>query len=63
MNTLLVVIILALIAVIGTMMLGLFAMGAGDSRLPPRASNRIMWARVILQGLAILLLFLAILLE
>ena len=63
MDPLLVVIVLALIAVIGTMMLGLLAMGAGDSRLPPQASNRLMWARVVLQGAAVLLLFLAILLN
>jgi hypothetical protein len=63
MDPLLVVIVLALIAVIITMMLGLATMGAGDSRLPPRTSTRLMWARVGLQGLAILLLFVAILLK
>lgn len=63
MDPLLVLIILALIAVIVTMMLGIATMGAGDSRLPPKFSNRMMWARVGLQGLAILLLFAAILLK
>ena len=63
MDPLLIVIILALIAVIVTMMLGIATMGAGDSRLPPKLSNRMMWARVGLQGLAILLLFAAILLK
>jgi len=63
MDPLLVVIILALIAVIVVMMLGLATMGVGDSRLPPKLSNRMMWARVGLQGLAILLLFAAILLK
>lgn len=63
MDPVLVVIVLALIAVIVTMMLGLVAMGAGDSRLPPKASSRLMWARVGLQGVAILLLFAAILLK
>lgn len=63
MDPLLVIIILALLAVIVTMMLGLWTMGAGDSRLPPKLGNRLMWARVGLQGLAILLLFAAILLK
>ena len=63
MDPLLVVIVLALIAVIITMMMGLATMGAGDSRLPPNASNRLMWLRVVLQGAAILLLFAAILLK
>ena len=63
MDPLLVVIILALIAVITTMMLGLFALGAGDARLPPHTNNRLMWARVVLQGAAVLLLFLAIFLN
>lgn len=63
MDPLLVLIVLALIAVIVTMMLGLIAMGAGDNRLPSKASGRLMWARVGLQGLAILLLFAAILLK
>lgn len=63
MDPLLVVIVLALIAVIITLMLGLGAMAAGDSRLPRQTSNTLMWVRVGLQGLAILLLFAAILLK
>jgi len=63
MDPLLVLIVMALIAVIVTMMMGLVTMGAGESRTPPDLSNRLMWARVGLQGLAILLLFAAILLK
>ena len=63
MDPLLVVIVLALIAVIITMMMGLVSMGAGDDRMPPKMGNRLMWARVGLQGFAILLLFAAILLK
>ena len=63
MDPLLVLIVLALIAVIATMMIGLGTMGAGDDRLPPRLNNKLMWLRVGLQGFAILLLFGAILLN
>ena len=63
MDPLLVVIVLALIAVIVTMMMGLVSMGAGESRMPPHMGNRLMWVRVGLQGAAILLLFAAILLK
>lgn len=63
MDPLLVLIVAALIAVIITMMMGLVTMGAGDSRMPPKLGSRLMWARVGLQGLAILLLFAAILLK
>ena len=42
MDPLLIVIILALIAVIITMMLGLVAMGAGDARLPGQTSNTLL---------------------
>jgi len=53
MDSLLVLIVMALIAVIITMMTGRVAMGAGDSRTPPKSGKQLMRARVGLQGFAI----------
>ncbi len=59
MDMLAVVIILALVATIITMLMGLIAMGGGES-LDKELSTPLMWTRVGLQGFAILLLFIAI---
>jgi hypothetical protein len=59
MDMLTVVIILALLATVLTMIMGLFAMGSGDS-LDKELSEPLMWTRVGLQGFAILLLLIAI---
>jgi hypothetical protein len=49
----------ALIATIITLLMGLFSMGASGS-MDKELSEPLMWTRVGLQGLAVLLLFLAI---
>jgi len=54
-----VVIVIALLAVIVVMMIGLFAMGQGGD-LDKMVSTRLMWARVGIQALAIALLILAV---
>lgn len=59
MDLLSVVIILALLATILVMMMGLFSLGQGGS-LDKLFGTRLMWARVGLQALAILLLVLAV---
>ena len=59
MDVLTIVIILALIATFVTMLMGLISMGNADS-LDKELSTPLMWARVGLQGFAILMLFLAI---
>ena len=59
MDLLSVVIILALLAVVSVMMVGLFAMGQGGD-LDEKLSTRLMWARVGIQAFAILLLILAV---
>ena len=59
MDALSVVIVLALLAVIVVMMIGLFAMGHGGN-LDKKLSTRLMWARVGIQAFAILLLVLAV---
>ena len=59
MDFLTVVIVLALLATIAVMMLGLFTMGQGGS-LDKRMSNKLMWARVGIQAGAIGLLILAV---
>jgi hypoxia induced protein len=47
-----IVILLAMLAVLGTLLLGVINMAKGGS---PRRSNRLMQQRVLLQGLALLL--------
>lgn len=59
MDLLSIVIILALIATVVTLLMGLVAMGGGES-LDKELSEPLMWTRVGLQGFAILLLFIAI---
>jgi len=59
MDLLSVVIILALLATILVMMLGLFAMAQGGN-VDKLVGSRLMWARVGIQGLAISLLILAV---
>jgi hypothetical protein len=59
MDLLSIVIVLALIATLVTMFMGLIAMGNGES-LDKELSEPLMWTRVGLQGFAILLLFVAI---
>ena len=59
MDLLTVVIVLALLATILVMMIGLFSMGQGGS-LDRMAGSRLMWARVGIQAFAILLLILAV---
>jgi len=54
-----VVIILALLATVSVMILGVFTMGQGGE-LDERLSARLMWARVGIQAFAILLLILAV---
>ena len=58
MNLLNVVIVLALLAVAVSLLLGLITMGQGG-KFDKTFGTRFMWARVGLQGLAVLLLFLA----
>ena len=55
MDPLLVMIVLALLATVLTLLLGLFAMGSGGAT-DQVASTPLMWARVGLQGLTLLLL-------
>ena len=62
MDLLSVVIVLALLATIAVMMMGLFTMGHGGS-LDKMIGNRLMWARVGIQAVAILLLILAVFLR
>ena len=62
MDLLSVVIVLALLATLAVMMMGLFTMGQGGS-LDKRLSTRLMWARVGLQAGAIVLLILAVFLR
>lgn len=59
MDLLSVVIVLALLATIVVMMMGLFTMGHGGT-MDKMFSERLMWARVIIQAAAILLLILAV---
>ncbi len=57
-----VIIVLALLATIAVMMMGLFTMGQGGS-LDKMIGTRLMWARVGIQAAAILLLILAVFLR
>jgi hypothetical protein len=59
MDVLTVLIVLALGATIATLFLGLIAMG-GSGSLDKQVSVPLMWTRVGLQGLAIVLLLIAI---
>jgi len=59
MDLLTIIIVLALLATIVVMMVGLFTMGKGGS-LDKMMGERLMWARVGIQGAAILLLILAV---
>jgi hypothetical protein len=59
MDTLTIVIVLALIATIITMLLGVFTMGAGGET-DAYAGIRLMWMRVGLQALAIALMVVAL---
>jgi uncharacterized membrane protein len=59
MDLLSILIVLALIATVVTMLMGLISMGGGES-LDKELSEPLMWARVGLQGLAIILLLIAI---
>jgi len=59
MDLLSILIVLALVATVVTMLMGLISMGGGES-LDKELSEPLMWARVGLQGLAIILLLLAI---
>jgi hypothetical protein len=62
MDLLFIVIVLALIATVVTMSLGLLVMsGGGDT--DRWLSTRLMWVRVTFQGLTVLLLLLAMLLR
>ena len=47
-----IVILIAMLAVLGTLLLGVINMAKGGD---PRRSNRLMQSRVLLQGLALLL--------
>jgi hypothetical protein len=47
-----IVILIAMLAVLGTLFLGIINMAKGGN---PRRSNRLMQSRVLLQGLALLL--------
>ncbi len=59
MDWLSIIIILALLATILVMMMGLFSMAQGGN-LDKMIGSRLMWARVGLQALAITLLILAV---
>jgi len=59
MDFLSILIILALVATVIALMLGVLSMSAGRS-LGAKVSEPLMWARVGLQGLAVVLLLLAI---
>ncbi len=59
MDVLTILIVMALVATIITLFLGLFAMG-GSGSLDKEVGEPLMWARVGLQGLAVILLLIAI---
>ena len=54
-----VIIVLALLATVGALGLGLLSMGIGGS-LDQGFGERFMWARIILQGVAVLLILIAL---
>lgn len=55
MDTLTILIVLALLATVVTMLMGIFSMGTGGAT-DQYAGERLMWARVGLQALAVLLM-------
>jgi hypothetical protein len=59
MDTLTIVVVLALIATVVTMLMGVFTMGAGGD-VDKYAGERLMWIRIVLQGLAALLMIVAL---
>jgi hypothetical protein len=59
MDTLTIVVVLALIATVVTMLLGVFSMGTGGD-VDKYAGERLMWARIVLQGIAALLMIVAL---
>ena len=59
MDLLTILVVLALIATVITLFIGLISMGGGDA-LDRELSTPLMWIRVGLQALAIILLFIAI---
>jgi hypothetical protein len=59
MDPLMVIVVLALVATIITLFMGLAAMGRGEA-VDQKFSTPLMWARVGLQAFTILLLFLAL---
>jgi hypothetical protein len=58
-NTLTIVIILALVATVAALLMGIVSMGKGGT-FDKDFGEGFMWARVILQGLAVALLVLAL---
>lgn len=59
MDLLTIVIILALLATLAALLLGLISLGQGG-RFDRDFGTRFMWARVVMQGLAVALLVLAL---
>lgn len=59
MNFLMMMIILALIATIGSLLIGVVSMGRGGG-FDEKHSHQLMFARVGFQGIAVLLLFIAL---
>ena len=59
METLTLIIVLALVSTVAALIFGLVSMGKGG-RFDEEFGEGFMWARVILQGLAIVLLLLAL---
>lgn len=55
MDMLTTLIVLALLATVATMLMGIYSMGAGGAT-DEYAAERLMWARVGLQALAVLLM-------
>jgi hypothetical protein len=62
MDILTIVVVLALVATVITMLMGVFSMGAGGN-VDEYAGERLMWARIVLQGLAALLMIVALVLR
>ena len=54
-----IIIVLALLATIGALGMGLLSMGIGGST-DENFSERFMWARIVVQGFAVLLILLAL---
>ena len=62
MDPMTIVIVLALLATLGAMLLGILTMGAGGDT-DAYVGERLMWARVGLQGLTVVLMIVALLLR